>query len=208
MSVLYDVFSISNYICDIMDNFKVPKYQRCTKSKSFGRTKIKLPDDKKFNIGPAIGSSKRRCAVENIYSNRLLRCFSNLERNWSLIMLWKRTPQKDTFVAWMVHRYMDVWFEVWLNFHVPKVMHQPEWFINKEDLKIGDLFVLCNTYLYGKSVEKSQDWRIRKALVAYWNNTEDVTRVTYCAVRSLVMIHPVDKLSISEELAMNGNELI
>ena len=81
---------------------------------------------------------------------------------------------------------MDAWFEVWLTVHVPKLMHQrPKWFKNEEDLKIGDIVlftkrenVLCNTYQYGKikSVEKSQDGRIRKALVEYRNNTEDVIR--------------------------------
>ena len=91
-------------------------------------------------------------------------------------------------------------------------MHQPKWFKNENDVKIGDIVlftkredVLSNTYQYGKikSVEKSQDGMIRKALVEYRNHSENVNRVTYRAVRSLVMIYPVDELSVGEELAMS-----
>ena len=46
----------------------------------------------------------------------------------------------------------------------------------------------------------SDGGRIRKALVEYRNANESVNRVTVLAVRSLVMIHPVDELSVGEEL--------
>ena len=102
------------------------------------------------------------------------------------------------------------WFEVWLTVHVPKLMHRPKWFQNDFDVKVGDIVlftkresVLCNTYQYGKikEVETSKDGRIRKVLVEFRNHNENVNRVTYRATRGLVMIHPVDELSVSEELA-------
>ena len=105
----------------------------------------------------------------------------------------------------------DTWFETWLTVHVPKLMYQPKWFDSHHHIKIGDvvLFIkrestLNNTYQYGKVKEiiSSQDGRIRKVIVEYRNENENTNRTTYRAVRGLVLIHPVDELSLSEELAM------
>ena len=107
----------------------------------------------------------------------------------------------------------NAWFEVWLTVHVPKLMHRPKWFRNDYDVKVGDIVLftkrdntMCNTYQFGKikDVETSKDGRIRKALVEYRNHNECVNRVTYRAIRGLVMIHPIDELSIAEELAYSN----
>jgi len=101
------------------------------------------------------------------------------------------------------------WFETWLITHVPKLMHQPKWFQNDRDIKVGDIVlftkkenILSNQYQYGiiHSIEVSEDDKIRKANVRYRNHGENVDRYTFRAVRKLVMIHPVDELSLNEEL--------
>ena len=50
-------------------------------------------------------------------------------------------------------------------------------------------------------VEKSSDGLIRKAHVKYRNSNEETDRLTYRAVRSLVVIHRADETSVMEELA-------
>ena len=62
--------------------------------------------------------------------------------------------------------------------------------------------VLCSTYQYGKveAVEQSHDGKVRKVHVKYRNNTEETDRITYRSARNLVIIHPVDELSIMEEM--------
>ena len=105
----------------------------------------------------------------------------------------------------------NTWFETWLTSHIPKLMNQPKWFQNDKDIKVGDIILflkrekaLCNTYQYGmvQDIIRSNDDKIRKVLVKYRNYNENTDRVTYRAVRQLVLIHPVDELSLSEELAI------
>ena len=90
-------------------------------------------------------------------------------------------------------------------------MNQPKWFQNDKDIKVGDIILflkrekaLCNTYQYVmvQDIIRSNDDKIRKVLVKYRNYNENTDRVTYRAVRQLVLIHPVDELSLSEELAI------
>ena len=95
----------------------------------------------------------------------------------------------------------NTWFETWLICHVPKLMNQPKWFQNDDDIKVGDIILflkrerpLCNTYQYGmvQDIVYSNDNKIRKVLMKYRNYNENTDRVTYRAVRHLVLIHTVD----------------
>ena len=54
-----------------------------------------------------------------------------------------------------------------------------------------------------KVFETGKDNRIRKVQVVYRNHTENFNRTTHRAVRGLVMIHPVDELSLFEEIVIN-----
>ena len=49
-------------------------------------------------------------------------------------------------------------------------------------------------------LSRSSVEKIRKAAVCYRNSTEAVDGFTNRAVRQLIVIHPVDKLSMMEEL--------
>ena len=51
-----------------------------------------------------------------------------------------------------------------------------------------------------ESVNRGRDGRIRKVQVRYRNHSEKVDRFTYRSARSLVVIHPVDEVSIMQEL--------
>ena len=103
----------------------------------------------------------------------------------------------------------NTWFENWLVTHVPKLMHQPKWYDNDRDVKVGDIILflknegaLKNTYQYGviKGIERSQDERIRKVIITYRNHNESINRETRRGVRHIVMIHPIDETSIVTEL--------
>ena len=101
------------------------------------------------------------------------------------------------------------WFECWLITHVPKLIEQPKWFQSDRDLKEGDVVLflkqeseLSHTYQYGivHSVVVGRDGCIREVEVRYRNSTEKTDRFTRRATRSLVMIHPVDEITIMQEL--------
>ena len=107
-------------------------------------------------------------------------------------------------------RIFNVWFENWLLVHLPKLMSQPKWFKMDRHLKEGDIVLfqkhdsqLSSTYQYGmvKATEMSKDGIIRKARIKYRNHQEDIDRETFRSVRELIMIHPIDELDITQELA-------
>ena len=107
-------------------------------------------------------------------------------------------------------RIFNSWFETWLTAHVPKLMHQPKWFRTDADIQVGDIVlflkndkVLCQTYQYGMIVRTypSADGVIRKVDVKYRNHNEKIDRETFRAVRDLIVIHHVDELDLTQELA-------
>ena len=61
---------------------------------------------------------------------------------------------------------------------------------------------LSSTYQYGMvhEIEPSKDGLIRRVVVKYRNNNENVDRFTTRAVRELVLIHPIDEVHMMEEL--------
>jgi hypothetical protein len=112
------------------------------------------------------------------------------------------------------NRIFRAWFQVWLISHVPKLMDQPKWFKSDRDIKICDIVLmlkqegeLCCTYQYGMvhALEKDKDDVIRKVQIKYRNSSENQDRFTWRSVRALVIIHPVDELSIMEELARSAH---
>ena len=103
----------------------------------------------------------------------------------------------------------NAWFEVWLISHVPKLMNHPKWYDSGRDLSEGDVVLflkqeseICTDYKYGmvEAVERGRDGRIRKVHVRYRNVGEKVDRFTYRSARSLVVIHPVEEVTILQEL--------
>lgn len=126
----------------------------------------------------------------------------------------KITTNPDKFTK-LNQQIFDAWFETWLTVHVPNLMHRPKWFQNDKDVQIGDIVLftkrdssIANVYQFGmvKELEHSADGKIRKVMVEYQNSNESVKRVTHRAVRSLVMIHPVDELSVWEELSLSESK--
>ena len=93
-------------------------------------------------------------------------------------------------------------------------MDKPKWYTTDRDMNICDVVLflkqegaLAKTYQYGMvhEIERGKNGLIRKALIKYRNNTENVDRFTWRSVRQLVIIHPVDELSLMEELAAIAN---
>ena len=121
-------------------------------------------------------------------------------------MMVTNNPDKFLFTN---EKLFNTWFECWLISHVPKLMHHPKWFQTDRDVKVGDVLLfskqenqLSLTHQYGmiSELSRSSDDKIRKATVRYRNSTEAVDRFTNRAVGKLIVIHPVDKLNMMEDL--------
>ena len=101
------------------------------------------------------------------------------------------------------------WFKEWMVSYVPLLVDQPKWFISDRSMAVGDVVLLLKSdkifdlqYQYGivvKTIE-SKDGVIRSVEVEYQNPGENTKRRTTRGVRELVVIHPVDELSLSKEL--------
>lgn len=103
----------------------------------------------------------------------------------------------------------DAWFENWLLSHVPKLMQQTKWFSQDRNLQVGDVVLftkvdsaISKTYTYGmvKSVEIGNDGNVRRVLVEYKNQNENVKRETFRSVRSLVLVHAINDPDFFKEL--------
>ena len=107
-------------------------------------------------------------------------------------------------------RIFNAWFETWLISYVPTLMNHPKWFKDDTDISVGDVILflkeeghISGVYQYGMvhEVKTSKDNKIRSVIVKYRNHNESFDRFTNRAVREITVIHPVDELSIMEELA-------
>ena len=107
-----------------------------------------------------------------------------------------------------------VWFKEWLVSCVPLLVDQPKWFITDRSIAVGDVVLFLKSekefdlqYQYGivvKTVE-GRDGLIRRVVVRYQNPGEAVKRETNRGARELVVIHAVDEIGISRELADLAN---
>ena len=107
------------------------------------------------------------------------------------------------------------WFTEWVVSYVPLLVDQPKWFSSDRSMAIGDVVLILKSdrafdlqYQYGLVVKtfESKDGIIRSVEVEYQNPGENVKRLTTRGVRELVVIHPVDELSVSEELYNLAND--
>ena len=93
--------------------------------------------------------------------------------------------------------------------YVPKLIDKPKWFKSDEDLKVGDVVLFlkkereyAGNYQYGivKGVDVGRDQKIRSVIVEYVNHNESSKRESRRAVREIVVVHPVNELSIIREI--------
>ena len=134
-----------------------------------------------------------------------------------------RMPKNKMEMLKTVDEVYKVWFRVWRDTYVPKLMFKPKWFKTDRDLFEGDLvyFVkrdgaLDNKWTIGmvESVDRGRDGVIRKAIIKYCNSSEqklslgkggknDSTfpRYTERAVRKLVKIFSLEETSLADDMA-------
>ena len=92
--------------------------------------------------------------------------------------------------------------------YVPELVDQPKWFVSDRSVAVGDVVLLLKSefdlqYQYGMVVQtlEGRDGLIREVVVEYQNPGEDVKRRTNRGVKELVVIHAVDEIGITQELA-------
>ena len=108
------------------------------------------------------------------------------------------------------NRIFEVWFKEWLVSYVPTLVEQPKWFVTERNIAIGDVVLFLKSekefdlqYQYGIVVRTlmGKDGAVREVEVEYQNPNETTKRRTTRGARDLVVIHQVDEIGISKELA-------
>ena len=134
-----------------------------------------------------------------------------------------RLPKNRMEMLIQVDEVYKVWFRIWRDSYVPKLMFKPKWFKTDRDLLVGDLvyFVKRDGALEAKwtmgmveTVDKGRDGVIRKVIIKYCNageqslslekkDKEDSTfpRYTERAVRKIVKIFSLEETNVAEDLA-------
>ena len=104
----------------------------------------------------------------------------------------------------------EKWFNEWLVSYVPSLIPQPKWFSSDRSVTIGDVVIYKKSdkefeknYQYGivSKTFQGKDGLIRTVEIEYQNSNEKIKRVTNRGVREITVVHPVDEIGISAELA-------
>ena len=102
-----------------------------------------------------------------------------------------------------------VWYKLWCEVYVPKLMSQKKDFRSDRDLEKDDLVYyqkkdgnLNNAWVIGKvdQVVRSRDGIIRKVIVKYQNSKEEFSRVTERSIRSLIKLWSIDDPDLHADL--------
>ena len=158
------------------------------------------------NLPVAIGNETSDLENLDLLTPNRLKLGRNNER--SPVGVLEVTDQWDRILQ-SNYDIFNSWWEMWLISALPKLVPKPKWFRSDEHLKIGDI-VLFNksegsfvgVYKYGiiENVHYSGDNHIRSVVIKFRNANETIERKTVRAVRTLIIIHKIDELSIMEEL--------
>ena len=101
-------------------------------------------------------------------------------------------------------------YKIFNSTMVPKLLSSSKWFRTGEQLQVDDLVLfqkeeneLSSKWTLGKivAVEKSRDGLVRRATVQYQNPTEDFSRTTDRATRSLVKLMHIDDTNWLDDIS-------
>ena len=98
----------------------------------------------------------------------------------------------------------DLWFNIWINSYVPKIMFQPKWWKQDKDLYISRKkeSAMDSAWSLGavEQVVEGPDGVARRVIVKYQNANEGFKRDTDRSIRSLVKLWSLDDQNIDDDL--------
>ena len=112
-----------------------------------------------------------------------------------------RLPKGPRDLMKKVERVYDIFFKLWNVTMVPRLMKLNKWYETKSQLQVGDIVYfrneeneLSSDWTVGKviSVEMGKDGMVRRANIQYQNFSENFSRETDRAARSLIKLFNID----------------
>ena len=100
-------------------------------------------------------------------------------------------------------------FKIWNEVMVPKLMKLNKWFDNKGMLNVGDVVYfqkveddLSSNWILGlvEDVVKSKDDIVRKVVIKYQNENENVSRTTERAARKIIKLFHIDDTNWMDDM--------
>ena len=131
-------------------------------------------------------------------------------KNIILQVIETKLPSGPRDIMMNVEKCYSVWFKIWNDTLIPKLIKTPKWFKTDKDLKNGDIVYFqkreselgSGKWTVGQveSITKGKDGLIREASIRYQNHSDDHSRVTDRAVRKLVKLFSIDDASVHQEM--------
>ena len=89
------------------------------------------------------------------------------------------------------------------------LVEKPKWFVTNRNISAGDIVLFLKSeqefdrqyqYCILCTTSVGRDGVVRSVEVEYQNSNENIKRKTRRGVRELVVIHPIEEISITKEL--------
>ena len=121
-----------------------------------------------------------------------------------------KVPKNPGELMKKIQNAFDIFYNLWNETIIPKLMKAPKWYDSKSNLKIGDIVYfrkteheLSSSWTLGKIVDVvySKDGVVRRVTVEYQNASESIKRETDRAARSMIKLFHIDDKNWCQEMA-------
>ena len=167
------------------------------------QTLMKLIENEVNNLpfGFTYGRREDNSPLLRLVFPNLLRFGRNNQRSLSGPI---KLPKNPGELMTKIQKAFDIFFNLWNESIVPKMMKAPKWYDSEANLKVGDICYfkkvegqLSSIWTVGKVVDVvlSKDGVVRRVEIEYQNAKEDFKRYTDRAARSMIKLFHIDDQS-------------
>ena len=120
-----------------------------------------------------------------------------------------KLPKNPGELMKKIEKAFNIFYNLWNESMIPKLMKAPKWYDSKENLKIGDIVYfrkveneLSSSWTLGKVVDfvRSKDGIVRRVTIEYQNTSESHKRETDRAARSMIKLFHIEDKGWCQEM--------
>ena len=172
------------------------------------QTLMKLIENEVNNLpfGFTYGRHSDNSPLLKLFYPNLLRLGRNNQRSLAGPI---KLPKNPGELMKKIEKAFNIFYNLWNESMVPKLMKAPKWYDSKENLKIGDIVYfrkveneLSSSWTLGKVVDfvRSKDGIVRRVTIEYQNTSESHKRETDRAARSMIKLFHIEDKGWCQEM--------
>ena len=173
------------------------------------QTLMKLIENEVNNlpVGFTYGRHSDNSPILKLVFPNLLRFGRNNQRSLNGPI---KVPKNPGELLKKIENAFNIFYNLWNESIIPKLMKAPKWYDSKSNLKIGDIVYfrkveneLSSSWTIGEVVDvvHSKDGVVRRVKVVYQNASESQKRETDRAARSMIKLFHIDDKNWCQEMA-------